>query len=53
VLLTVILPLLQSLAAYPGDIRPILDRHVRLSEWMRARSERRRASAASSGVRGV
>ncbi|GBF93746.1 hypothetical protein Rsub_06078 [Raphidocelis subcapitata] len=53
VLLTVILPLLQSLAQYRGDIRPILSETVGLGEWMRARSERRRTSAAASGVRGV
>ena len=44
-LLSVVLPLLLSLAEFDGDVRPILERQIGLSRWLEARGKRPPAAA--------
>ena len=41
----VILPLLLSLSDFTGDVRPILERQIGLSQWLAARRQGRVSSS--------
>jgi hypothetical protein len=50
VLLKVILPLVQSLCEFQGDVRPLLARTIQLRAWMDGAGARAAAAAAATGA---